>query len=57
MVQAAWAELEHCGKVILPILAVSTPFLPFMGRRWPGRVVSVCGWLIFIILLFHALGG
>jgi hypothetical protein len=56
MVNATWPELEHCGKAILAIVAVCTPFLPFMGRKWPGRICNVGGWLLLSVILLHWLG-
>jgi hypothetical protein len=56
MVNATPPELDFCGKAILAALAVCLPCLPFMRRKWPGRVCSVGGWLIFLLSILHQLG-
>jgi hypothetical protein len=37
-------------------LAVCVPCIPFMRRKWPGRLCGVGGWLIFLFATLHQPG-
>lgn len=56
MVNATSPELDFCGKAILAVLAVCVPCMPFMRRKWPGRLCGIGGWLIFFLSILHQLG-